>query len=115
MHVRGAEQQQQQRGKDTLQVCLQQPSHQTPGRHPHTLHAPAEHNCSVQPAVLLVPHPLLPFHHHPPPLSPPAMSPPDHTDVQAAENFMVFQYAWIADPLYFGDYPLVRGEGGGAD
>lgn len=41
------------------------------------------------------------------------MSPPDHTDVQAAENFMVFQYAWIADPLYFGDYPLVRGEGGG--
>jgi hypothetical protein len=28
-------------------------------------------------------------------------------DVTAAENFMVFQYAWMADPLYFGDYPAV--------
>jgi hypothetical protein len=28
-------------------------------------------------------------------------------DVTAAENFMVFQFAWMADPLYFGDYPAV--------
>ncbi|KAF6266054.1 putative beta-glucosidase [Scenedesmus sp. NREL 46B-D3] len=31
--------------------------------------------------------------------------PENPADVTAAENFMVFQYAWMADPLYFGDYP----------
>lgn len=34
-------------------------------------------------------------------------NPKSAADVEAAENFMVFQYAWIADPLYYGDYPLI--------
>jgi beta-glucosidase len=36
--------------------------------------------------------------------------PKNPADVTAAENFMVFQYAWMADPLYFGDYPAVMRE-----
>lgn len=28
-------------------------------------------------------------------------------DVKAADYFMQFQYGWIADPLYFGDYPKI--------
>jgi hypothetical protein len=28
-------------------------------------------------------------------------------DLAAAEHFMQFQYGWIADPLYFGDYPKI--------
>lgn len=28
-----------------------------------------------------------------------------HADKTAADNFMVFQYAWMGDPVYFGDYP----------
>jgi hypothetical protein len=35
------------------------------------------------------------------PLSP-ALAPADKA---AADAFMVFQYAWMADPLYFGHYP----------
>lgn len=31
-------------------------------------------------------------------------------DVQAADYFMQFQYSWIADPLYFGDYPKIMRE-----
>lgn len=34
-------------------------------------------------------------------------SAPCHADVKAAEHFMQFQYGWIADPLYFGDYPKI--------
>lgn len=30
----------------------------------------------------------------------------NQTDKRAADDFMVFQYGWMADPLYFGDYPL---------
>lgn len=33
--------------------------------------------------------------------------PASAADVAAADAFMVFQYAWIADPLYFGDYPAL--------
>lgn len=40
--------------------------------------------------------------------------PNNPADVAAAENFMVFQYAWMADPLYFGDYPAVMKETQGA-
>jgi len=28
-------------------------------------------------------------------------------DVQAAEYYMQFQYGWMADPIYFGDYPKI--------
>jgi hypothetical protein len=28
-------------------------------------------------------------------------------DLKAADYFMQFQYGWIADPLYFGDYPKI--------
>ncbi|KAF8059426.1 BGLU42 [Scenedesmus sp. PABB004] len=41
--------------------------------------------------------------------------PSNPADVAAAEAFMVFQYAWMADPLYFGDYPkLMRDTQGDA-
>eukprot|EP00879_Flechtneria_rotunda_P021136 GHRR01022267.1.p1 GENE.GHRR01022267.1~~GHRR01022267.1.p1 ORF type:complete len:461 (+),score=105.61 GHRR01022267.1:123-1505(+) len=39
-----------------------------------------------------------------------ARDPNNPADVTAANNFMIFQYAWIADPLYFGDYPAVMKE-----
>eukprot|EP00775_Hariotina_reticulata_P009616 gene9616-9777_t len=42
-------------------------------------------------------------------------NPDSPADVEAAENFMVFQYAWIADPLYFGDYPKIMKDTQGAD
>ncbi len=34
-------------------------------------------------------------------------------DKAAADAFMVFQYAWMADPLYFGHYPelMVKTQG----
>jgi beta-glucosidase/6-phospho-beta-glucosidase/beta-galactosidase len=36
-------------------------------------------------------------------------------DVAAADAFMQFQYAWIADPLYFGDYPALMRATQGTD
>ncbi len=33
-----------------------------------------------------------------------------HADWDAAEYFMQFQYGWMADPIYFGDYPKIMRE-----
>lgn len=35
-------------------------------------------------------------------------------DIQAAEYWMQFQYGWMADPLYFGDYPAIMRKSQGA-
>lgn len=41
-------------------------------------------------------------------------SPSDGADAKAADAFTLFQFGWMADPLYFGDYPpeMRRAHGG---
>eukprot|EP00878_Enallax_costatus_P011324 GHUV01011821.1.p1 GENE.GHUV01011821.1~~GHUV01011821.1.p1 ORF type:complete len:464 (+),score=107.99 GHUV01011821.1:1274-2665(+) len=41
--------------------------------------------------------------------------PNNPADVTAADNFVIFQYAWMADPIYFGDYPKVMRDTQGDD